>query len=111
MHGLKGVLTTGSISEDIGPNFAIKARASVSDGVIEYVCEVIYKPTRHVVYREENKDWYWVRHIVREVIKRLSTPPKRRRKGVVTQILENVEREEFFLDTGFYPGCRVRRKK
>ena len=98
MHGITEV----TYLESIDGLFEIKA---VSDGGVQFCCEVTYLPTGNVLYRTESfVDPYWVRHVVRQVVKRMSSPPKRRRKGLVNGILALVEREQYFLDTGLYPG-------
>ena len=105
MHGISDVIERWSICEDIAPSFQVKACATDLDGVVEYSCEVKYTPTGNVVYRtDEFRDFYWVRHIVRQVVSRLSSPPRHRRKGLVNHIIAAVEREHYFLDTGLYPG-------
>ena len=98
MHGITEV----TYLESIDGLFEIKAG---SDGGEQFCCEVTYLPTGNVLYRTESfVDPYWVRHVVRQVVKRMSSPPKRRRKGLVNGILALVEREQYFLDTGLYPG-------
>lgn len=92
--------------EIIDATFEIKAVAkSADDGPVEYCCEVQYIPTGNVIYRTEIfVDKYWVRHVIRQVFQRMSSPPRRRRKGLVNELLEAVEREEYLRTTGFYPG-------
>ncbi len=95
-------ITQGIYRETIDGLFQINV---VSGEAIQYSCEVTYLPTGNVLYRTESfVDPYWVRHVVRQVVKRMSLPPRRRRKGLVNDMLALVEREQYFLDTGLYPG-------